>query len=118
MMTPEQSMTYWTVFAWYMGGAVLRSLWGWMTWFGTTNGDAAPWRKQAARSVQTIIGSVIVAFVWVGSHLWNLLEWVNVDVPFQVAATPLSSLAAGFVLEIILVERLVKKLGVDKTPKE
>jgi peptidoglycan biosynthesis protein MviN/MurJ (putative lipid II flippase) len=107
MSMPDGTMAYWTVFAWYMGGAVLRGIWGWMTW--VQQGET-PWTHQAARSVKVMIGSAIVAFVWTGSHLWNLLAWLNMDIPFQVGVSPLSSLAAGFILEMVLVERVIGRI--------
>jgi hypothetical protein len=101
----------WPVFGWYMLGAALRGVWMWLTWLQRPLAEAEPSLRQiAARSGKAIIGSIVIAFVWTGGHMLPLLSWLNIEVPFEVAVTPLSSLAAGFILEMFLVERVIGRV--------
>jgi len=104
--------TTFTTFLWYLLGAALRALYSWLGWVQKPEGDRRTTMvQQLAIAGQKLILSVVVAFLWTGMHLWTLLEWMGVEVPAQIPVTPLSSIAAGFLLELFLVERLARRFA-------
>lgn len=95
----------WAVFGWYMLGAGLHALYRALDYARAS--DPGPWRPILAALGQDVILSTVVAWIWTGGYLWAVLRWLQVEVPFEVAVVPLTSLAAGFALKIAMLDRLL-----------
>lgn len=110
-------MTYWTIFAWFMGGVILRQAYK-ILGFAAKPKDARgmTWGQCLALKGQGVIIGVVLAWVWVGGHFWAFVQTFEEHLPIvskipQVGVDQLSSVAVGFILEWVLAERLVAKWG-------
>jgi hypothetical protein len=96
---------------WYLVGALLHVLWRWSGWKSNNReqGWLAYWKYHLAANVQAMIGAVLCMFIWTQDLIYALVQTtgVGVDLP-HIERTALSSLTAGFVLELIVARFAVK----------
>ena len=91
---------------WYMVGALLHVFYRWSRW-KVHNPPTEPWllywRAHLATNVSALIMALIVAFVWVENLLTWFVGMVGIDTGTwpEIPRNPLTSLAAGFLLEYL-----------------
>ena len=66
---------------------------------------------------QGVILGFVAAWAWAGGHLWQILQNFSDEMPFLakipvVSTDALSSVAVGFLIEWLLIERLIKRVKI------
>ena len=115
-------MTPWVIFGWFMLGVIARQLYKFLGWVATAKDKRTVTLTQCiAMKAQGVIAGAAVAWIWVGGHLWAWLDSLDlgelgtfIDKVPQAGADALSSIGVGFLIEWLLVERLVDRFGVHR----
>jgi len=97
----------WAVFGWFMAGALLRAIYSFLGWVRRPTLERKETCIQAgAGALQSCIATAALASLWTGGYAGVLLGLGGFEVPFEIVIAPLSSVSAGFLFELFLVERL------------
>ena len=113
-------MGSWEVCAWYMGGVALHQLYGVLSFYRKPVDDRTQTIYQClAAKTQGLIVGFAVSWLWVSGQLWDYLAHLGEQVPVFSSITPidadaLSSIMAGFLMEWVVIQRVVAKFGIKK----